>query len=373
MRLLFFSSLCDRTGAEMALHRLIRNADRTTIKIAVACGARGKLSKDFPADVPVFSYWHALSLADRALNNGGPGVWLADGLFNGMVRLIHERVRPDAWYINTILQPKLLALARDLGVPCILHTHEQEHMFSLLKVNDIENIISYPKLIIAASNSAAEILSTLGRRENVEICYPPIDLKRIDVDGHRSNLIRQELKIPSDAFVWAMVGTRDPNKNPVNFVRIVTELAKRESRAHFLWIGGADTGYSLYAKALAERSNIHDRISWVLERHDDYFDYLNIANGLALTSVHDTLPLVLLECAALGRPFVSFNSGGANEIFRDGMGAVLDSWNPEDMVAAMLQIMHGEIHLDPDISKARSGEFDVSVIVKRWERIIGSY
>ena len=83
--------------------------------------------------------------------------------------------------------------------------------------------------------------------------------------------------------------------------------------------------------------------------------------------------MVTLEAAALGKPFVSFNSGGPKEIFRDGMGAVVDSWNVEDMVTAMLQVMRGDIYLNADISRARASEFDISVTVKQWERIIRKY
>jgi hypothetical protein len=55
------------------------------------------------------------------------------------------------------------------------------------------------------------------------------------------------------------------------------------------------------------------------------------------------------------------------------MGAVVDSWNLEDMISAMLQVMRGEIYLDANISRARASEFDVSVIVRQWERIIREY
>ena len=55
------------------------------------------------------------------------------------------------------------------------------------------------------------------------------------------------------------------------------------------------------------------------------------------------------------------------------MGIVVNSWNVEDMVGAMLQVMHGDIHLDPGISRARASEFEISLVVERWERIIGEY
>jgi glycosyltransferase involved in cell wall biosynthesis len=327
----------------------------------------------FPPDVPVFNYWHALSFADRAFQKHSRGLWLTHGLFNGIIRLIHERVRPDAWYINTIVQPGVLALARELGIPCILHTHEFEFALSNLKPGEIEDMISYPKLIIAASQCAAEVFRVLGRRNNIEVCYETVDINQIKSDEEQSLSIRKGLNIPPDAFVWAMSGVRDIRKNPVKFVRIASEILKSEPETHFIWIGGVETGYSQYAGALATSLGTARNITWVSELADDYVHYLNVANGFVMTSSDESLSIVTLEAAALGKPFVSFNSGGPKEIFRDGMGAIVDSWNVEDMAKVMLQVMRGEIYVDGDVSRARAREFDITVIVKQWENILQDY
>lgn len=370
MKLLFFSHTCARTGSELALSHLIHRADRTNIKMAVACGARGELAKTFPDDVHVFNYWHALSFADRAFKNDKLGPWLAKRLFNGVIRLIHQRVRPDAWYLNTILQPDVLALARELKIPCILHTHECELMLSQLKPNDIANMIQYPKLIIAASQCAANVLRILGRQDNIEVCSGLINMDGVNCSSKRSKEIRQDLRIPPAAFVWAMSGSRDTNKDPVGFVRIAAELLKKEPETYFLWIGGCETGYSLYARALAKKLGIDGNISWVPDQAEYYYDYLNLADGFLLTSHSESLSMVVLEAAALGKPFVSFNSGGPKEIFRDGMGVIVNSWSEQELAAGLLQVMHAEIYLNADVSRSRAAEFDVSLVVKHWEGII---
>jgi hypothetical protein len=200
MRLLFFSHSCARTGSELALHRLICNADRTKTRMAIACGAGGVLAKSFPSDVRVFNYPHALSFGDRVFKNGTPGLKVTNSLFKASIRLIHQRVRPDAWYINTIMQPSVLALALELSVPCVLHTHEFELMLPLLKPGDIELMISYPKLIIAASECAADVMRVLGRGENIQVCYDSIDVGGIKAVAQRTMEIRQRLKTPSALF-----------------------------------------------------------------------------------------------------------------------------------------------------------------------------
>ena len=341
--------------------------------MAIACGTKGSLCRMFPPDVPVFNYWHALSFADRAFQKDSRRLWLTNGLFNGIIRLIHERVRPDAWYINTIVQPRVLTLARELGIPCILHTHEFEFALSNLKPGEIEDMVSYPKLIIAASECAAEVFRVLGRRDNIEVCYETVDLSQIRNDEEQSLSIRKALNIPTDAFVWAMSGVRDIRKNPVTFVKIAAEILKSEGNTHFVWIGGEQTGYSRYAEALARSLKADRSITWVSELTDDYFHYLNVANGFVMTSSDESLSIVTLEAAALGKPFVSFNSGGPKEIFRDGMGAIVDSWNVEDIAKAMLQVMRGEIYTDSNLSRARAREFDIRVVVKQWQSILRQY
>ncbi len=341
--------------------------------MAVACGARGVLSRTFPKDVSLFHYWHALSLANRAFPGRAFISWLANRVLDGIIWTIHKRFRPDAWYVNSIVQPNVVTLARRLRIPCILHTHELESMLLPLKPADIDCLIGYPKLIIAGSKCAAEVLGVLGRRENVEICYGSIDGGQVKSDPDKSKAIRQDLRIPPGAFVWAMSGTRDLNKNPAVFVRIANELLKLEPLTYFLWLGGAETGYSIYVRALAKTLGVESRVFWVPEQTEDYFAYLDVADGVVITSHRESLSLVALEAAALGKPFVSFDSGGPREIFRPGMGVIVDSWNLNDIISAMLQVMRGEIYLDGSISRSRAREFHASLTVRQWEGIIRQY
>ena len=227
MKLLFFSHTCARTGSELALSHLIHGADRTSLKMAVACGSGGHLSKRFPSDVPVYNYWHALSYADRAFTNEKLAPWIANRLFNGIIRQIHARVRPDAWYINTIVQPSVLALARKLRIPCILHMHEFEFALSLIKTRDIEDLINYPKLIIAVSECTAEVARVLGRRENIEVCYAPLDISEVRSDQEHSRAIRSSLGIPPGAFLLGNVRNSRPSKEP----RGICQDSQRDPKA----------------------------------------------------------------------------------------------------------------------------------------------
>jgi glycosyltransferase involved in cell wall biosynthesis len=82
---------------------------------------------------------------------------------------------------------------------------------------------------------------------------------------------------------------------------------------------------------------------------------------------------VTIEAAYLGKPVVSFNSGGVKEFIREGMGIVVDSWNDCDLIQAMLRVMNRDIPFDAALAKSRAAEFSVDVQGKRWLDLLTNY
>lgn len=375
----------------MVLLRLIRRADRAKVQMALACGRGGELLKTLPADVPAVDYTSDATtsgvstlsrLSRRALDSfyyrthtylyrHAPTLTRGAGEQN--IARIHESFKPDFWYLNTLILPNVLRLARARGVPCVVHSHEMEQILDHLGADDVDNLVRYPQLVIAASQASANVLRRLGRVENLEVLNEPLETGEIRSDPAAARAVRKTLGIGERAFVWMMSGSRDLNKDPALFVEAAGALSKVDDAARFVWLGGADGGYSVFARRLAASLGVADRITWVEARAGDYYDYLNVADGFVLTSRRDTCPLVLLEAAALGKPVVSFDSGGAREIIEPGMGLVVESWNVADLVAAMLKVMRGEARHDAEVSRRRAAAFDTSVIVRRWEEILEAH
>jgi glycosyltransferase involved in cell wall biosynthesis len=186
-------------------------------------------------------------------------------------------------------------------------------------------------------------------------------------------VLRTELNIPEHAFVWAMAGTRSVNKNLVRFVRSADALSRHDRDVHFLWIGGEENGYSIFARRLAASLGVADRVTWIAARGDDYYSYLSIADALMLTSTQEALSLVTIEMAAMGKPIVTTASGGPSEIVTSGLGIVVDSWNLDDFVSALHRVMRGEVHLDAASARRRAAEFDISSTIKKWERLVEQF
>ena len=390
-RLLCFFLTGGRTGSEIALYNLITHADRQTIEIAATCYKGGELMKALPEDIRYFDYStspaRTIAVASsvrrttgRALDSvyhrayyllhGGPPP-LREATSLERIMQIQETFRPDLWYINTVVQPLVLDLAHSLNIPCIVHSHELEGMLIGLTPESVARMVSYPKLIIASSHAAAAMMTGLGRREQIEVCYPTIDISRIKSTQGAAAEVRAHLGVPSDVFLWAMSGAQDPNKNPLLFVEVARSMIALDPRVHFMWIGGLETGYSIYVKEYAKSLGLDRHISWVPAQGEGYYDFLNAIDGFVLTSSRESFSLVTVEAAALGKPVVAFDCGGINEIFRPAMGILIEnSRSASDLVSAMHKVMRGEAGFDAQTARERAASFDVSVGVKPWENLV---
>ena len=236
--------------------------------------------------------------------------------------------------------------------------------------DDVKELLSIPALVIAGSRSAREVMLTLGRSRNVEVCYGTIDPTRIKLNPERTKSIRESLGLSDKTYVWTMAGTLDPNKNPVRFVHIAAEMLKENWDVHFMWLGGHETGYSFYARELAARLGVAEKVSWVGARSEDYYDYLNATDGFLLTSSKESFSIVSVEAAFLGKPIVAFDCGGIREIVLEGMGVVVDSWNHSDLIRQMLSIMKQEILFDPRISREKIRDFFIDTQGEHWLSVI---
>lgn len=372
MKILFFTQNLARIGSEVVIYNLIRNADRGVIKMAVAAGTEGELLSQLPPDVPHSTYARAetpglLRRAARRASRvlaGGAEEWLAG----------YARDYPGyVWYVNGIIQPYVLRQARKFGVECVVHSHEMEHMLWNVQEEDVRNLVEYPRLVIACSNSSADVLRQLGRADDLEVCYGSVEVSDVVSSAERARAVRRSLNVGENTFVWAMSGSIDPNKNPHAFLELARELLGRGLDVHFIWLGGGGRGYRPFVEGRTELLRLGERVSWVGARVEDYYDYLNAADAFVLTSFRDSFPLVLVEAAALGKPIVSFNSGGVKEFVRPGMGAVTDSWNPSDLAELMSGLMRGEVEFDPRVARARAEEFDAPAQARRWEEVMLAY
>jgi len=114
--------------------------------------------------------------------------------------------------------------------------------------------------------------------------------------------VRGELGIPANAFVIGHVGRFDHQKNHCFLIDIAEETLRRDETARFLLIGDGPKRPEIQQRAA--RSSQRHRIIFAGSRSDVPRLMLAAMDVFTLPSLHEGLPLVLVEAQAAGLPVV---------------------------------------------------------------------
>lgn len=361
-RILFFTPFGTRTGSEMMLLYILQNIDRTRFDVGIVSFARGELLSEFPADIPVFIVPRTFSLFQKIQFHLGHNPTL------NALRRVAQDFNADFWYVNTIMLPETVTIAKEFSIKLITHFHELPLTYIYLKGADMKGIITYSHTLIGCSEVTCEAIRQAGGK-NVELLYEFVDPAKLVGNHERTGQLRRDLGIAESDYVWVGSGMTSERKGFDMLPDLAEELD--DPRVHLVWVGSRiDDGLVYYTEQRCRNSKSKTRIHLVGKQKEDYCHYLNVGDGFLLTSRQDPFPLVMIEAAWLGKPIVSFPSGGVSEFVEEGMGVVTEDISVRQMVVAMRKVMDGSIATDPVSSKERASQFNVQNGYRNWTKIM---
>ena len=126
-----------------------------------------------------------------------------------------------------------------------------------------------------------------------------IDTKSYVVNNQTGKEVRQELKIPEDAFVVGHVGRFAPPKNHKFIISVFAEVLKEKTNAFLLLVGDGDLRRE--AEALTVELGIQDNVIFAGMR-SDVNRMLQAMDVFLFPSIYEGLPLSIIEAQAAGLP-----------------------------------------------------------------------
>lgn len=181
--------------------------------------------------------------------------------------------------------------------------------------------------------------------------------------------VREELGIPSDAFVIACVSQFRPEKGQKNLIRAVGELQdKHDLRPFVLLVGdGAER------QAIADRVNasrLNGRVIFA-GAVPDVRPYLEASDLFVLPSTAvETFSNAALEAAAMGVPAVISDLGGAREMFPESSSGVVYRRNSvkelSTILAAKVRAGQPAQEMRAAVRKEILDRFDVRRMTDDW-------
>lgn len=261
-----------------------------------------------------------------------------------------DKFQPDIIHSHHpyLLGMTALRIARFREIPLVFTHHTLYEQYThyvpadsdALKRFAVELATRYGNLanhVFAPSESVAVLLKKRGVQTPVSVVPTGVRLEQfIGANGWR---IREQLNIPSGAYVVGHLGRLAEEKNLDFLARAVAQFMADNANTYFLLCGMGPMEKKLQhffaGKGLADRF----RKTAVLDQ-TQLKDVYRAMDVFAFSSKSETQGMVLTEAMAAGVPVVALNASGAREVVRDRInGRLLDNAGPEEFAATLQWMM----------------------------------
>jgi glycosyltransferase involved in cell wall biosynthesis len=380
--ILFASHEASASGAPFLLLHLLRwLRTNTKLDFKIVLGRSGPLEAQFAELAPVTTLRRStLPYPDGLVEELMP-YRAAIALNKAKLRYGLGTEQLALVYSNTLVNGTLLRCLPDQSCPLISHVHELEHVIRRGTTPvELAYTLGRTRHFIAASAAvAANLLENHGiddgRVNVVHEFIPSVSLDRACLKESAKRL-RAELGIAERAIVVGGAGSVDWRKGYDLFLMAALEvLGKgRQDDIHFVWVGGTEERkIPLQLAYDIRRLGLEKRIHFVGYQRNP-FEYMATFDMFCLTSREDPFPLVMLECAALGKPVICFDkSGGGPEFVSGGCGFTVPYMDVSAMAERILQLVEDPVlrRALGDCGETRVREnHDVNVVAPRIVEII---
>ncbi|TPG20633.1 glycosyltransferase family 4 protein [Variovorax guangxiensis] len=368
MKVAFVITGLSTGGAEIMLHKLLQNIDRTRFEpIVVSLTSKGEIGERIEAlGVPV----DVLGMR--------PGLPNPFALFR-LARLL-RRAKPDVvhtWMYHADLLGGLAA--RLAGCHRVIwgirhgNLSKSENKRGTLMVIKLCARLSgrLPARILSCSQRAKEVHAAIGYiEERIHVIPNGFDLSHFAPDAAAHCSLLAELSLTPDTLLVGVVARFDPQKNHLGFVQAAAQLMALVPQVHFVLAGTEVNGDNVSLQAaIAEHEGLQARMH-LLGRRDDVPRLMAAFDVLASPSHGEAFPNVLGEAMASGLPCVVTDAGDSAEI----IGATGHVVGVGDMAALAQRLQ--EVLLLPKAQRAALGhqartriraEYEIRQVVARYQ------
>ena len=243
------------------------------------------------------------------------------------------------------------------GKPAVIATkHNDEHHLHHPLIGWLHGVLSWlcDDHVIAVSDHVAKFIHMYGHipQSKITRIYNGFD-RQLYSDGRPTD-VRREFDLPTDSFVFGIVGRVTKQKNHLFLLRAFSELVPRHPSARLLIVGGV--GYTgAYHDGVTQeigRLGIGRQVLMTGWRADAF----NIIGGLdcmIMPSAWEGLGMVFLEALSQGVPVIATRVSAIPEVVREGMDGLLVE--PDDvagLIAAMDEMIQRQ---DEFATRVRTG------------------
>jgi glycosyltransferase involved in cell wall biosynthesis len=265
-----------------------------------------------------------------------------------------------------------LAAARR-RLPTVLHEHANLTDTPWFQKIADRMLAPYTDIALAVSASTAEftIRARLIPRERTKVVYLGVPLEEFSRPRSADDIAqaRRALGIPPDAFAIGTVTRLMPSKGNRYLVEAARLVVDRLPSARFYIVGEGELQPELEAQAAA--LGLGDRLTFAGFQRD-VAAALSALDLTVFPSLWEGTPLTVLEALAMGKPIVSTDADGLQDVLRHGHDAVMvPRRDPAALAEAMVALAADPAERERLGANARrtGAAYDIDLFVKKMERL----
>ncbi len=340
----------ESAGSVLTINRVphVGGVERVVLNAAQAAQARGfrpVLACPMPGPLAEQMAQHDLPVRAARIERGRATVtpWGLLRTLNGFRRgsrdVLHLAQQERATLLHThhpVVAVQAQAAARQLCIPLVIHVHETLPMPPLyaLLARCVRGTCAH---WLCVSDASRRMVRAIGvPEERIELLYNSVEQRFLGTP-------RPAMELSGTGPHIGLFGVLEPRKGHAIFLRALGML-DRTPTAH-AWIVGAlsfaeHQPYLNELHQIARELGLADRVHFLGHRQDIPELMAGMDAVVLASSGFESLPTVLIEACALGRPVVATDVGGVREIVADGeTGLVVPPDDPRALAQAIAKIL----------------------------------
>ncbi len=296
-----------------------------------------------------------------------------------LFRLIRPNIVHTHKYKDSILAS---IVARCLSVPYVVRVvhgmPEPFKGFNNLKMAGytfVDRLVTrwFVNKVVAVSSDIEKVLSQIYGKGRVVHIHNGIDLEGVHVTTDRLAK-RKEWHLDDDVILIGTAGRLVPVKGHTILLKALNNLSERHPTVRLLIVGDGPLRDSL--KTEARGLGLEEKVIFAGHQEQSY-DFIHMMDIFVLPSLHEGIPMVLLEALALERPVVASRVGGIPEVVSHGASGILVNPGNDDELAVGLQdlIQDREVAIALGVAGRHrvEQEFDAALMAKRTATLYHSF
>jgi sugar transferase (PEP-CTERM/EpsH1 system associated) len=296
------------------------------------------------------------------------------GIEAGVLARLYRCFRQEkARIVHTHQFPQLLfsLLPARLAGAKVVHTeHEfytyRDHPWARRLFRQLSRFCS--ALTVVGPEVARYYTEELGiHRRRIHIIANGVDLHQFNFETEAA---RRRLELSTDDVVFGIVGRLEPEKDHRTLLQAFRALVDHRKAARLLIIGDGSLRGELesHSRSLGLERNVT-----FLGARTDIPELLAALDVFVLSSVHEGVPLSVIEAMGAGKPIVATDVGGMRLLVKPSInGLLVPAANPAALAAAMENLAaNPALRREFGVHSRRMAHdsFSVSTMIERYQEI----